>query len=268
MFLIQCAHMNTDAPENTPRGPIKTGALVVVAMLIMCPASAIYVAVCLLLIPWRALRIRTGNTFGKIMGPTIFGLAGIRPAIENRERMFDNFPALYVCNHTSTVDMWIGMWMCPNHVCGVAKKEIMYLPFFGQAYWLSGHLLLDRTNRERAIASMAKAREVIHKHRLGVWMWPEGTRSRDGRLQPLKKGFVHLAIAAGLPIVPVVFHDADIHWPSKKFRTVPGDLRIEVLEAIDTSSWSPDQAKEHAQEVWQRLQDALGPRQKGLASET
>jgi len=198
-----------------------------------------------------------------VVGPLIFGLAGIRPVIHHKERINDNFPAMYVCNHTSTADMWLGMWMCPYRGCGVAKKEIRYLLFFGQAFWLSGHLLLDRGNRKNAMNSMDKVRRVMHKHKLGVWMWPEGTRSHDGRLRPLKKGFVHLAIAAGIPVVPVVFHNADLHWPSKKFRTVPGELNIEILEPIDTKDWKPENAGAHAQTVWQAFQDALGERQKG-----
>jgi len=257
--------MEHETPQGPPRGATKTAALYVVAMLVLVVASAIYVPACILLLPSRSLRIRAGNVYGKIVGPLIFGLAGIRPVIHNKEGLSGSFPALYVCNHTSTADMWLGMWMCPYRGCGVAKKEIVFLPFFGQAFWLSGHLLLDRGNRARAMASMANVRGVVHKHGLGIWMWPEGTRSRDGRLRPLKKGFIHLAIATGLPVVPVVFHNADIHWPSKKFRTVPGDLHIDILPPIDTSEWVSERAGEHAHTVWEAFQNALGPRQKGQA---
>ena len=233
-------------------------------LLVVAPASVLYIVVCLLLMPWRSLRIRAGNLYGKIIGRSVLGAVGIKLRVSHRERLRASTPALYVCNHTSTIDMWAGMWLCPFGGCGVAKKEITKLPFFGQAYLLSGHLLLDRGDRQRAIASMEQVQRVVRKHRLSLWMWPEGTRSRDGRLQPLKKGFVHLAISTGLKIVPVVFHDADLMWPGHSLKIIPGEVRIDVLEPLDTSSWRLETADEHAIELWTRFRDALGPRQRGL----
>tara|TARA_B100000579_G_C22723864_1_gene800792 strand:- start:259 stop:921 length:663 start_codon:yes stop_codon:yes gene_type:complete len=214
------------------------------------------------LLPARNLRIRAGNLYGKIVGPLVFKAAGIEPIIENKERVTESAPALFVCNHTSTIDMWVGMWLCPFGGCGVAKKEITRVPFFGQAYQLSGHLLIDRGNRDRALNSMASAREVVKKNNMSLWMWPEGTRSRDGKLLPLKKGFVHLAIATGLPIVPIVFHDADQLWPGRTFRATPGKLQIKVLEPVDTSEWKTETAAEHAEAIWQAFQNELSDRQK------
>ena len=228
----------------------------------MLPFSILYWTVTLLLLPWRALRIRTGNLYGKVMGPTIYRLAGIKPVIENFDRVQQFRPAMYVSNHTSTIDMWVGMWLCPFAGCGIAKKEIVKVPVFGLAYLLSGHLLIDRGNRESAIASMARAAAVIGKHKLSMWVWPEGTRSRDGRLTPFKKGFVHMAIATRLPIVPIVFHDAHKLWPGKTFQVTPGDLRIEILPEIRTDEWTPETVDAHVVEVWSAFQKALAPHQR------
>ncbi|MCO4763012.1 MAG: 1-acyl-sn-glycerol-3-phosphate acyltransferase [Myxococcales bacterium] len=259
--------MNTATPRETgskARLPLPSVlARGVAACVAIAPASLAYMAVCSAMLPFRYARIRAGNTYGKIVGSTVFGLAGVKPVIDGLDKLQTLRPALYACNHASTADMWIGMWLCPKGGCGVAKKEIVRLPFFGQAYLLSGHLLIDRGNRKRAIRSMEKVREVVGKHKLSLWMWPEGTRSADGRLQPMKKGFVHMAIATGLPVVPVVFHDADLLWPKNALHITPGELRIEVLDPIDTSAWRAETAGEHAQQLWQVFQDALGPRQKG-----
>lgn len=249
-------------PPRPPHGRLSMTLRAALGFLVIAPLSALYFALCVLLLPWRSLRIRVGNAYGKTVGRWVLFMVQIRPVVLHRERLHLARPALYVCNHASTADMWAGMWLCPFGGCGVAKKEIVRVPFFGQAYFLSGHLLVDRGNLDKAIASMKEAAEVVRRHHLSLWMWPEGTRSRDGRLQPLKKGFVHLALATGLSVVPVVIHDGDLLW-RRGMRVVPGPLRIEVLEPVDTSGWRMETADRHAQEVWSRLQSALGPRQRG-----
>ncbi len=239
-----------------------------VVFIIIGPFSLIYLAVCIPFLPFRGLRIRIGDLYGKAVGGLICRIAGIRPVLINPERIQEYKPAMYVCNHTSTIDMWTGMYLAPFGTCGVAKTEIVKVPFFGLAYLLSGHLLIDRSDRAKAVASMEKARRTIKKHKLSLWMWPEGTRSRTGRLQPLKKGFVHLAISTGLPVVPVIFHNADLYWPPRSFRVTPGKLRIEVLEPLDTSDWKPEQASQHAMEVWRAFQNAIPERQRGPEPES
>lgn len=231
---------------------------------VMIAVTAVYVLVCFLLLWSRRYRIYSGNVYGKIIGRTVFSLVGIKPVFNNRRRISHGTPAIFVCNHSATIDMWVGMWACPYGGCGTAKREIVKIPVFGIAYLLSGHLLIDRSNRERAIASMAKVSELVEEHDLSLWVWPEGTRSRSGRLLPFKKGFAHLAIATGLPVVPLVFHNADLLWPGGSLRPARGELQIEVLPDIDTSEWTTDKVDIHCRQVQAVFQAALGDRQKAL----
>jgi 1-acyl-sn-glycerol-3-phosphate acyltransferase len=199
--------------------------------------STAIIVVLLLLIPWRVARVKVCNFYGKTVGRTITWLAGVTPNVAHRERLDTTMPAIYVSNHTSTLDLFIGIWLCPYGGCGVLKKEVARVPFFGQLALLSGHLLIDRGNKERAVEALKGTAEFVKKNRLGIWIMPEGTRSRDGHLLPFKKGFVHMAIAAGLPVVPVVVHGAHKNWEKGTFRFQPMTLDIEVLEPIDTSAW-------------------------------
>jgi 1-acyl-sn-glycerol-3-phosphate acyltransferase len=210
-----------------------------------------------LALPFRTLRIRIGNFCGKMIGPFITRIVGTKLINPDSQKLKNSGPAIYVTNHTSALDIFISMAICPYGGCGVGKKEIVRVPFFGWAYWLSGHLLIDRGNREKAVASMNKLSKFVNDKKLSIWIWPEGTRSMDGKLIPFKKGFVHLALATGLPIVPVVIHGAHKRWPAKTMQFYPGEVRVEVLEPISTDSWSKDTIDNHVAEVRKVMGSAL-----------
>jgi 1-acyl-sn-glycerol-3-phosphate acyltransferase len=152
--------------------------------------------------------------------------------------------------------------------CGVAKHEIVRVPFFGWAWWLSGHLLLKRQNRKSAIAAMNSITDDVKRLNMSVWLLPEGTRSRTGDLLAFKKGFVHLALNTGLPVVPVVVHGAGRHWPADRQRLTAGELHIEALEPVATTSWSKERLDEHLDEIREQFQGALdrGPPLPDLAA--
>ena len=149
------------------------------------------------------------------------------------------------------------MALCPYGGCGVGKKEVARIPFFGWAYWLSGHLLIDRGNLDKAVKSMNKLSAFVKAKKLSIWIWPEGTRSIDGELITFKKGFVHLALATGLPVVPVILHGAHERWPAKTMQFYPGDVRVEVLDPINTKDWNKDSIDAHVEQVKSVMSDAL-----------
>lgn len=229
---------------------------------ILAVASTIITLVLILLIPSRVARIKVCNFYGKVVGRTITWVAGVTPNVANRERLDASMPAIYVSNHTSTLDLFIGIWLCPYGGCGVLKKEVARVPFFGQLALLSGHLLIDRGNKDRAVEALKDTADLVKKNRLGIWIMPEGTRSKDGHLLPFKKGFVHMAIAAGIPVVPVIVHGAHHNWEKGTFRFKPMTLDIEVLEPIDTSSWKEETAGEHADFVHEVFAKVLREDQK------
>jgi 1-acyl-sn-glycerol-3-phosphate acyltransferase len=193
---------------------------------------------CMFVLPSRRLRIRVGNLHGKLIGRLLLAIAGSRPVLHGREIIDEAKPAIYLCNHESVIDLFISIWLCPMGGCGVAKHEIVRVPFFGWAWWLSGHLLLKRQNRKSAIAAMNSITDEVKRYGMSVWLLPEGTRSRDGSLLEFKKGFVHLALNTGLPVVPVVVHGAGRRWPADELKLYPGELHIEVLDAVPTTDWT------------------------------
>jgi len=223
-----------------------------------------YFLVCLLLLPWRMLRVRLGNVVGAAAGRWVFAVVGLScelrgPALETLA------PAMFVQNHTGTLDLFLAMQLCPRPCSGTLKKEFLRVPFIGLGYLLSGHLLIDRANRDRAIRSMNAISALVQSERLSIWILPEGTRSRTGRLQPFKKGFAHLALTTRLPIVPVVVHEGHRFWP-RGLTVRPGHVCAEVLPAISTADWTPENLEQHVAEVEAAFNAALAEHQQSRSA--
>ena len=222
--------------------------------------SLLCMCLMILALPFRTLRVRIGNFCGKIIGPVVSRLVGAKIINPDSKKLNASAPAIFVTNHTSALDVFVGMALCPYGGCGVGKKEILKIPFFGQAYWLAGHLLIDRSNNAKAIASMAKLSDFVKSKNLSIWIWPEGTRSMDGKLIPFKKGFVHLALETGLPVVPVMLHGAHEVWPAKTMQFYPGNVEVEVLDPIETDKWSKDTVDNHVEHVKSIMAKSLAQR--------
>ena len=237
---------------------------VLIGLLVLAPSATVCFTLALLLLPSRIARIKLGNYYGKFIGRVVIWLAGAKLEILNKEGLDGSFPAIYIANHTSSFDAFLSIWLCPVGGCGVMKKEVAKIPFFGWAYLLSGHLRIDRSKHAKAVAGMADMARVVKKHRLGIWIMPEGTRSLTGRLLPLKAGFVHMAIATGLPVVPVILHNVHHVWPLGGLHVTGGPLKIEVLAPIATGAWKAETAQRHAEEVHDVMAAALSPEQRPL----
>lgn len=101
--------------------------------------------------------------------------------------------------------------MFPKRTSMMAKKELQWMPFLGQWMSLSGAVFIDRGNNAKAIRSLSTAAETVKNRHTSLWIFPEGTRSMREHhdMLPFKKGAFHMAVEAGIPIVPVV---AENYW--------------------------------------------------------
>ena len=104
---------------------------------------------------------------------------------------------------------------------------------------------------------MDKLTKFVNDKDLSIWIWPEGTRSMDGKLISFKKGFVHLALATKLPVVPVILHGAHERWPAKTMQFYPGEVKVEVLDSIETGDWNKETIDEHIETVRNVMANAL-----------
>lgn len=219
------------------------------------------------ILPSRTMRIRWGNFFGSVVGSTIMKISGCEVRLHGTELVHSSKPAIYAANHTSIFDAFTSIWISPTGTVGVAKKEILYYPFYGLAWVLAGNLLLDRGKTERAKRAMRKMGEFVRDNGLHLYILPEGTRATDGRLLPFKKGVAHLALQTGLPIVPVMTVGAHKSWLKGSLTLHKVPIDITFLPPIDTSDWTLERIDEHIAELRQVFIDALPDEQKPLPAE-
>ena len=205
----------------------------------------------------RRRRIYLTNRMGRVISGHMLRIIGAKPICNNRQALDNSGPAIYVANHGSSLDVFAFGWACRPGTCGVAKKEIIWAPFVGPIVWLSGFLLIDRSNPGQALASMRRSADFLQTSGFSAWIMPEGTRSMDGSLGPFKRGFVHMALQSKLPVIPIVIHNAHLVWPMDQLVFRSGEVEIEMLEQIDTSDWSVRTAQDHAASVRERIAQAL-----------
>ena len=216
--------------------------------------------VCLVLIfllPARVLRIRWLNFCGAWLAPLVLWLLGVR--VQRGQASDDMYsgPAVYVANHSSALDTILVPWYGLLSATFVAKKEAKYIPILGQLLWLSGHVFIDRSSPIRAVHSLDELAAFAKQNQLSIWIMPEGTRSKDGRLGRFKSGFAHLAMRTGFPVVPVAIHGASTVWPNGTWTLRRGEVLIRTLPWISTDNWTDDSVREQVKRVRQLIETDL-----------
>ncbi|KAK7320386.1 hypothetical protein VNO77_29809 [Canavalia gladiata] len=228
----------------------------------MMVTTFLWALIMVVLIPWPYERIRQGNIYGHVTGRMLMWILGNPIKIEGAE--YSNERAIYISNHASPIDIFLIMWLTPTGTVGIAKKEIIWYPLFGQLYVLANHLRIDRSNPTAAIESMKEAARAVVKNNLSLIIFPEGTRSKNGRLLPFKKGFVHLALQSRLPIVPMVLTGTHLAWRKGSLHVRPAPLTIKYLPPISTENWKADMIDDYVKMVHHQYAEHLPETQKPL----
>jgi len=172
------------------------------------------------------------RTFHQLAGRVL----GIHFEVEGGHWLETTRPAILLGNHQSMLDILYLGRIFPHRASMIAKKELQWAPLLGQYLTASGAVFLDRSNNANAVKSLAEAGETMKTRGTSLWLFPEGTRSlkKENKLLPFKKGAFHLAVQAGVPIVPVVCENYS--WLYGPGKLESGKLRIRVLEPIPTAN--------------------------------
>lgn len=200
---------------------------------------------------------------GRNFSMSLFGdlaarIAGVKLDVSGEQNLWAQRPAVVIFNHQSKVDVMILAKLMRRDMAGIGKQEIKKSPVIGRILEYAGTVFIDRKNSSSAIEAMAPLVDVIKNEGKSVAIAPEGTRSLSPKLLPFKKGAFHLALQAGVPILPIVIHNAGDIAPKNEFIMRPGTVKIDVLPPVDTSNWNVKTIDTHVAEVRQLFLDTLG----------
>ena len=213
------------------------------------------------------MRARPGNILDRI--PRLFsrgvmGAAGVKVVVYNPEKILGEQTAVYVANHVSWFDIFALASLLP-HYRFIAKAELRKVPIFGPAAGKIAAIYVDRKNRKAAFDAYRTAAAQV-KEGVSVVVCPEGTRGNSYALRPFKKGPFVLAIAAQVPIVPVVVYGTREVQPKGAYRVRPATIEITVLDAIPTAGSGYDDRDTLMRQVWSPMASEL-ERRYGIRSE-
>jgi 1-acyl-sn-glycerol-3-phosphate acyltransferase len=164
-------------------------------------------------------------------------IAGVRVAVEGLDQIDHDSTYIFMCNHVSNLDPPILIPKLPRRTSVLVKKELFQIPILGRAMLMADLVPVDRRNREAAVNSMREAEQVMARG-LNMTVFPEGTRSRDGRLLPFKKGPFYLAMDSGIPIVPVTILGSELLMPKGSSTIHPGVVRLKFHPPISPTQFS------------------------------
>jgi len=187
-----------------------------------------------------------------VTGDLGLALAGIDVELRGAEHLWSSRPCVFVFNHQSKLDVALLMKLLRGGFTGVAKAEAASIPLWGAMFRLAGVAFVDRGGG-RAREALEPAVRKLRDEGWSLAIAPEGTRSPTPRLGRFKKGAFHIALQAGVPMVPIVIHDAgEVMW--RGHQTLRGGtVHVDVLPPIDTSGWSTATLDEHVEDVRERF---------------
>jgi 1-acyl-sn-glycerol-3-phosphate acyltransferase len=177
----------------------------------------------------------------------ILRTTGVRVRATGLERLEPGRTYVFVANHQSIYDIPILFWSLPYQLRIIAKESLGRIPFLGWHLRRSGHMLVDRRHPEPT--KIFKWASRLASKGLSLIVFPEGTRSRDGRVGRFKGGSFYLALEAGLPVVPISVVGSRHVMLKGRVTTYPGDVRLVVHEPIDTRGLAGSDPREFGERV-------------------
>jgi 1-acyl-sn-glycerol-3-phosphate acyltransferase len=188
----------------------------------------------------------------------ILWASGVTVKVEGLANVHMDEPQVIVSNHQSWYDVWALAANIPKRYRFIAKKELGYIPVFGTAWKVAGHISVDRSDHAAAVRSLDQAGDLIRNDQSSIVIFPEGTRSDDGKLKPFKKGAFMLALHSGVEIVPVACVGTRAILPKNGWRVRGGTIIVRFGEPIQTTGYDEDNRDELIGRVRGEIERLMG----------
>lgn len=167
-------------------------------------------------------------------------LSGVKVKVTGLELLDPKQPYVFVSNHRSYLDA-APLFCCTGRRMGmVGKKELLKAPILGYGMGFVNVIAIDRSNRERAVESLRVATERLRSG-ISFGVCPEGTRAQPGQMLPFKKGAFHMAVEAGVPVVPIALKNSDALMGKGTGEAWPGTIEMVILPPVETTWVSTDE---------------------------
>jgi len=160
-------------------------------------------------------------------------MSGVRVRVHGKEKLVPGQTYFFLCNHQGNLDPPVIICVIDRHLRALFKQEMLRIPVLPRAMQKVGFVPIDRTDPARAHDSLENAAKMLRDGN-SFFSFPEGTRSRNGSLGPFKKGVFHMAIRAGMPVVPVTIKNTSLLQPPGSYRIRPGSVDVTFHNPIPT----------------------------------
>jgi 1-acyl-sn-glycerol-3-phosphate acyltransferase len=180
---------------------------------------------------------RIGHHCARLWGRIALLANGVKVNVEGLENIKGKGPFIFMSNHQGSYDIFVLLGHLPFHFKWLAKKELFSIPFLGWAMSAAGYISLDRQGTRETVEAMNQAAQKIREG-MSVVIFPEGSRSPDGSIQPFKKGGFSLAMKAKVPIIPISIAGSREIMPKDRLSASSGEIRIKVGNPIETEPYS------------------------------
>jgi 1-acyl-sn-glycerol-3-phosphate acyltransferase len=180
---------------------------------------------------------RVVHRYARLWGKTALLANRVKVKVEGIEDLGEEGPYIFMSNHQGSYDIFALLGHLPFQFKWLAKKELFSIPFFGWTMAAAGYISIDREGTRETVDAMNEAAQKI-RDGMSVVIFPEGSRSSDGTIQPFKKGGFTLAIKSKVPIVPVAIAGSREIMPKDKLTVMPGEIRMRIDHPIETRNYA------------------------------
>ena len=206
----------------------------------------------------------TTRWFGRIYSWGGSAILGIKIRVQNYNSLKKIGPCVYVVNHQDNFDLFICGRVVPKRTVTIGKKNLKYIPFFGQLYWLSGNVLIDRKNRSHSKTTMDLSTQALTTKNTSIWVFAEGTRNHGENLLPFKRGAFIMAIEAKVPIVPICVSSYARNIDLRRWRS--GVAKIRILPPITTDNLTSEDTDRIMKQCWDEMKETIDAMDKEVYS--